>query len=801
MHKCRWNKKYQDWIPIRTQFDKKYTKTLSKYQQLKKMICENCTLSYDYETFVIELHKQLSLYNSNEFISQINSKFTNTIRLDHSRDIHPLRRVDFDNLLIILHQYVVNGDIERYVDNVSGLEVYNYFVGHNSNNNKSQIMSNIDDEYNNNNDITVSMCRGLIIHPASKRIIATSFVQFNQNKISYDENNMDVETSQSGHSISSNEIVQATIKYDGTLIIVFKLHGIVYASTRRRLDSQQAIWATNYIRNNEKIANEIREHWTYLFEMIGGDNLHVMHYICEQSLVFLTAYDEHGIEIDYNQRLDVARRCDVVMTPVIYGDINEVSNMANIEESTLFANGALRLCKSMFANDEQSMVNIKTTWESCDTNSDKKLTSKNNTFFTSMLWEGIVVEHDCENTKTRTKIICPEWKRSKQILLSLHPMEIWNSMRYNQLNSLINSLDTPYHALVEIYNMIDAILHLYDKHQLICCISDKTVFSFSNKIACIRCGCRTEFDEYNERQCFCWTCFGSSIPCKYIEKPLLKEKEQWDSYQCECNYYGYEYKCYYCYEFNLFAGMIGKECVNTSGIECISCNNGLPTNNDIYCNECMKQTSSYVAINQLYRAIINKNIYAGIDSIVTFERENESSLQENIIFILNNVFGSLYAPYMTMPVKSDVITSILRCYLLTIAKPSSCGLLPYYTPSIWLNNTYGKSWNTKNVIRRYEYMSSWDDLYDSSTLNYMLLSRFDIVTHTIFSYLQRIDFFMLNIDMLVFPTYRTVCRLWRRNIDMLFGKDINNWKDMYENDMKYRKRIRYMSEDMYSYIS
>jgi hypothetical protein len=777
LHTCQW-KDGSYWVPINIQFDKKCTQYFSSYQQMKIMICENENFSLNLMTFCAVVHNQISIYNSSGLLSQIQSTFPPIVNVDNNRpnNIHPVRRVDFDNLVNILNQFVVNGFLQRYVDSDSGLEMYNYSEGYVTNDGTSQ-SSITYIEYSNSDvisSITIDMCQGLILHPLSRRVVVTQF----DSDIDEDcvvEGNNDLNT--------SKPIVQATIKYDGTLIIAFKVNSIIYASTKSSLDSDQAVWATNHIRSHDNIANEIKENWTYFFEMIGGDCFHVMHYMHEQSLVFLTAYDENGMELNYNQRMSLARRCDIAMTPVLYGDINEVSNIANIEESLLFSNGALRLCTTALPTTKKRKL-VTDRDLKFESNSKKQLSSP-------LLWEGIVVEREYENTLTRTKIICPAWKRSRHLMMSLHPAEIWNSMRYHILSLLLNDSDMPHHAVEEIYRMVDGILTCYDKMQLICYFSDIAIFSKekTKEFLCERCG--------GSSLSFSLECNGYLRSCNYtIEKEShLKDMKLWDVNKCECADYPNKYKCQYCGGFEEFTATTGVR-NSTNRNMCLNCKCKIETYKDICCSDCAK-LHPYGAMNKLYHGIMlyRSNIYDGIDSLAMFERYNNSSLIENIMFILKNIFGPQFAPYLMISTKKiNIKASILRFYLLTVAKPSSCGLMPYYTPSIWVSNRYREAWNSEISIRHYDKMVSWEDRYENSALNYIIISRFDVVTHCIFSFLQQIEYddgtWGIPIHLIVLPSYRIVCRLWRRNIDNLYGKDIAEWEKLRKEEIDYKEYLR-----------
>lgn len=50
-----------------------------------------------------------------------------------------------------------------------------------------------------------------------------------------------------------------------------------YVATRRRFDSEQAVWATDWLMKNSNIG-ALKEGWTYLFEIVYQNNRVVIGY-------------------------------------------------------------------------------------------------------------------------------------------------------------------------------------------------------------------------------------------------------------------------------------------------------------------------------------------------------------------------------------------------------------------------------------------------------------------------------------------------------------------------------------------
>ena len=139
------------------------------------------------------------------------------------------------------------GLAERTVDVRTGLEVFNNLKG------------------------TFQPCRGVVFE--GDTLLAASFEPFEAMET--------IET-------DAQQWVQASFKFDGTLVIAFLHRGEVHTATRRRMDSEQAEWARQRLR-----PAMLQEGWTYAFEAIYRDNAVVVPYPFE-GLVFLHAWSPDG---------------------------------------------------------------------------------------------------------------------------------------------------------------------------------------------------------------------------------------------------------------------------------------------------------------------------------------------------------------------------------------------------------------------------------------------------------------------------------------------------------------------------
>ena len=225
-----------------------------------------------------------------------------------------------------------------------------------------------------------------------------------------------------------DEIVEATIKYDGSLGIAFLWNGEIMVTTRRRMDSQQAIWAKHWINDYCKLS-EFQAGYTYLFEIIYQNNTVVVNYTFE-GLVLLAITDESGCELAYEELLRCARAINFFMvTPRITGPYSEVMwYCGGVEEAQNvispiwppFRSGALPV------NEKRQ--------------------------------EGWVVKFEEGN---RLKIIHEWWKNASKLGQLVHPQVVWLLIKHDKVSDVF--VDAPIQFKTEVRRMIQAVGKTFDK--------------------------------------------------------------------------------------------------------------------------------------------------------------------------------------------------------------------------------------------------------------------------------------------------------------------------------------------------
>jgi len=145
--------------------------------------------------------------------------------------------------------------------------------------------------YENAWDEMTVLARGLILHPAARRVVATPFPKF-------------FNTGESGRSIPDLPF-EAFEKLDGSLAIIHHHAGRWRAATKGAFDSSQAAWAEARLAAQDTSA--LTPGTTYLAEAVYPENRIVIRYP-EAALVLLSAFGEDGAELGRDELLDVASR-------------------------------------------------------------------------------------------------------------------------------------------------------------------------------------------------------------------------------------------------------------------------------------------------------------------------------------------------------------------------------------------------------------------------------------------------------------------------------------------------------------
>ena len=225
-----------------------------------------------------------------------------------------------------------------------------------------------------------------------------------------------------------DEIVEATIKFDGSLGIAFLWKGEVMVTTRRRMDSQQATWAKLWIKDHCNLT-EFQAGHTYLFEIISQNNTVVVNYLFE-GLVLLAITDESGYELPYEEVLHCARTIRFFMvTPRITGSYSEV----------------LWYCGGIEPSEETATPNCPPFTSGALPVNEKRQ-------------EGWVVRF---NDGSRQKIVYRWWKNASQLGHLVHPQVVWLLLKHNKIKEVFGN--APHHFQAEIRRMVQAIGRKFDE--------------------------------------------------------------------------------------------------------------------------------------------------------------------------------------------------------------------------------------------------------------------------------------------------------------------------------------------------
>jgi len=131
-----------------------------------------------------------------------------------------------------------------------------------------------------------------------------------------------------------------TEKMDGSLGILF-FHGRPHVATKGSFKSEQAHWATEWIRKKDLYLT--KDEYTYLFEVIYKDNKIVIDYGEFEGLVLLACVNkETGLEMPYEQLVEEA---DAIGVPVVRRE----TGFLNIEK-------LYHYCKALPYNKEGFVV-------------------------------------------------------------------------------------------------------------------------------------------------------------------------------------------------------------------------------------------------------------------------------------------------------------------------------------------------------------------------------------------------------------------------------------------------------------
>ena len=187
--------------------------------------------------------------------------------------MHPARQMPFDELIAGLERARAAGNVS-YRECPAGRRLYVY---------TNRCV------YDNGWDDFSLLARGLILHPGTRRVIATPFPKF-------------FNAGERGGLIPPLPF-EVFEKVDGSLGILHHFDGIWRAATKGAFDSPQAQWIERYLAELDLSA--LVPGATYLVEAIYPENRIVVRYDTAE-LVLLGAYREDGTEMNVGDLTEVA---------------------------------------------------------------------------------------------------------------------------------------------------------------------------------------------------------------------------------------------------------------------------------------------------------------------------------------------------------------------------------------------------------------------------------------------------------------------------------------------------------------
>ena len=218
------------------------------------------------------------------------------------------------------------------------------------------------------------------------------------------------------------EMVEATVKFDGSLGIAFLWNNEVKVTTRRRMDSEQAMWSKQWITDHCNV-NSFQMGYTYLFEIVYKVNTVIVKYPFE-GLVLLAITDENGHELSYDEVFRYGRSIGFFMvTPRITGRYSEISWYCG---GTVSANESSQVIRPPFISGALPT--------------------------TSRRREGWVVKF---KDGSRQKIVYSWWKNVSKISHLIHPQIVWLLIKHDKIENVFGN--APGHFRKEIRRMMKAL--------------------------------------------------------------------------------------------------------------------------------------------------------------------------------------------------------------------------------------------------------------------------------------------------------------------------------------------------------
>jgi hypothetical protein len=335
--------------------------------------------------------------------------------------LHPARTYPGDVYGAVMVA-VAEGRVERTVDAGTGLEIFNH----------KRVPGK---------DATPieGMCRGLVCHQS--RVVATPFTPFDHQTHFADP--------------LDSEVAHASFKVDGSLAIAFLWDGGLQVCTRRRMDSQQALWAKDWLRGREAAAAFVPG-WTYLFEAVFRDNTVVVPYQFD-ALVLLAAIAPDGARLPHVECLGLAKRMGVMLAPSVAGTVTELVNTLAIrtDNDCLAEHTARPRSRDPFAAGRLIHADLDKHLEGVPPARRRHAPPKS---------EGWVLTRN-DSDGGSTKLVSESYKEASREAGRLHPLCVWDRVRTGgeSRHAMLYHSGLPVHLREDLGKVLDALQSAYDE--------------------------------------------------------------------------------------------------------------------------------------------------------------------------------------------------------------------------------------------------------------------------------------------------------------------------------------------------
>ncbi|KAL6758416.1 hypothetical protein V8C86DRAFT_3134369 [Haematococcus lacustris] len=343
---------------------------------------------------------------------------------------HSARLLPFPQLYALAMAAVQCGSVEVSSDPDTGLQVFNYLAAAIPGGSQAE-----------------QLCRGLVLHQDSQTLVATPFPRFAAEQHLDSSHTPRSVLSAAATAVAappagqpSSPAVRAAVKMDGSLVIAFVWQGQVHACTRRRMTSEQAVWAQGQLRANPAFVAHAQPGWTYLYEAVYAANTHVISYPF-QGLVLLDAICPAGLGLASGAaKHALATRLGTLAAPEL--QLQQAEELSSWLQADQASSSSLPLSSSLFSFSLPSSPSTPS-----------PIPPPTPTYPPAS--EGWVVT--LGSCGQRVKLVHDSFKRAHYEAQLLHPLCVWDRVRRGASRDQLLPTWLPSHLRVEAEAMLAAL--------------------------------------------------------------------------------------------------------------------------------------------------------------------------------------------------------------------------------------------------------------------------------------------------------------------------------------------------------